>query len=216
MPVVLLDRRFIEWEDQEPPDPEIHRAFGLGEVGVAWDELLLKRRAVILAEAGSGKSTEMAERARMTAASDRYAFPATVEDVGPEGLEGALSVSLRESLKAWRASTDEAWFFIDSVDEAKTSGMRPSCRARRPSTRRPFRARPSATRRSGSGAPCDYGSIFRRLRWSDFGCSARQPRMNLSRSCWSKSPASLAPVRVSISTSSRCGWKPWRKRGASS
>ena len=73
MPVVALDRRFIEWENQEAPDPEIRRAFGLGEAGVGWDQLLLKRRVVILAEAGSGKSTEMAERARMSAASHRYA-----------------------------------------------------------------------------------------------------------------------------------------------
>ncbi len=124
MPVVALDRRFIKWEDKEPPDPEFRRAFGLGEGGVGWDELLLKRRVVILAEAGSGKSTEMVERARLTAGSNRYAFHATVEDVGRDGLEGALSVGEREGLAAWRASTDEAWFFIDSVDEAKTSGIR--------------------------------------------------------------------------------------------
>ena len=124
MPVVVLDRRFAEWGDQETPDPEFRRALGLDEGGVGWDELLLKRRVVILAEAGSGKSTEMAERARMTTASHRYAFYATVGDVGCDGLEGALSVSGRESLNAWRASTDEAWFFIDSVDEAKSSGIR--------------------------------------------------------------------------------------------
>jgi hypothetical protein len=30
----------------------------------------------------------------------------------------------------------------------------------------------------------------------------------------SKSLANLAQVRISISTSSHCGWKPWRKRAA--
>jgi hypothetical protein len=124
VPVISLNRRFFEWDDKEPPDPEIRLAFGLEEGGVGWDELLLKRRVVILAEAGSGKSTEMAERARITAASCRYSFHATVEDVGRDGLEQALSVSGQESLNAWRASNEEAWFFIDSVDEAKSGGIR--------------------------------------------------------------------------------------------
>ncbi len=131
MPVISLNRRFFEWDNNEPPDPEIRRAFGLEEGGVGWDELLLKRRVVILAEAGSGKSTEMAERARITAASGRYSFHATVEDVGRDGLEQALSVSGRESLNPWRASNEEAWFFIDSVDEAKSSRIRLEKVARR-------------------------------------------------------------------------------------
>src|ERR1019366_2412750 len=106
-----------------PPDPEIRRAFGLGETGVGWDEMLLKRRVVILAEAGSGKSTEMAERPRLTDEGPRYAFHATVEDAGRDGLEGALSASGRKHLAAWRTSSDEAWFFVDSVDEAKSRGI---------------------------------------------------------------------------------------------
>ncbi len=124
MSVISLNRRFVEWDDKESPDPEIRRALGLEEGGVGWDELLLKRRVVILAEAGSGKTTEMAERARITAASGRYSFHATVEDVGRDGLKQALSVNGRESLNAWHASNEEAWFFIDSVDEAKSSGIR--------------------------------------------------------------------------------------------
>ena len=92
VPVISLNRRFVEWDEKELPDPEIRRAFGLDEGGVGWDELLLKRRVVILAEAGSGKSTEMAERARITAANHCFSFHATVEDVGRDGLEQALSV----------------------------------------------------------------------------------------------------------------------------
>jgi hypothetical protein len=122
--VVALNRRFFEWGETEPPDPDFRRAMGLDDGGVAWEELLTKRRVVILAEAGSGKSTEMAERARLSAAFGRFAFHATVEDVGREGLEAALSSSSRASLTAWRASTEDAWFFIDSVDEAKSSGIR--------------------------------------------------------------------------------------------
>jgi len=124
VPVVALDRRFSEWKDEAPPDAEIRVAFGLSDGLVGWDELLVHRRVIILAEAGSGKSTEMAERARMTAATGRYTFHATVEDVGRDSLEGALSVGGRAALAAWRTSTEEGWFFIDSVDEAKSSGIR--------------------------------------------------------------------------------------------
>src|SRR5450755_3350183 len=97
---------------------------GLGDGGVGWEDLLARRRVVILAEAGSGKSTEMAERARLSRAAGRLAFHAAVEDVGRDGLEGALSSSSRASLAEWCASTEDGWFFLDSVDEAKSSGIR--------------------------------------------------------------------------------------------
>ena len=112
--VVPLNRRYFEWNDKEPIDPEIHRAFGLEEGGVGWDELMLKRRVVILAEAGSGKSTEMAEQARLADASHRYAFRATVEDVGRDGLEVALSASGRSKLRCqvvcdWRSPVSRSF-----------------------------------------------------------------------------------------------------------
>ena len=124
MAVVALNRRFYEWGDNEPPDPEFRRAMGLGDGGVGWEELLAKRRVVILAEAGNGKSTEMGERARLNAACGQFTFHATVEDVGRDGLEAALSSTGRASLAEWRGSTEDAWFFIDSVDEAKSRGIR--------------------------------------------------------------------------------------------
>lgn len=92
--------------------------------GSAGEQLLTKRRAVILAEAGSGKSTEFAERARLTAQSHAYVFHASVEDVGREGLDHALSVNARSKLATWRQGVDDAWFFIDSVDEAKVAGIK--------------------------------------------------------------------------------------------
>ena len=124
MTVVALNRRFYEWGDNEPPDLEFRRAMGLGDGGVGWDDLLAKRRVVILAEAGSGKSTEMRECTRLCAARGRFTFHATVEDVAGDGLEGALSSPSRANLAEWRASTEDAWFFLDSVDEAKSGGIK--------------------------------------------------------------------------------------------
>ena len=45
-------------------------------------------------------------------------------DVGGGGLEDALNFAGRANLAAWKASTEDAWFFLDSVDEAKSSGIR--------------------------------------------------------------------------------------------
>src|SRR5438067_9893285 len=66
----------------------------------------------------------MAERARITCANGRYSFITTVQDVGADGLEEALSVSARKRLAEWQASTPDAWFFVDSVDEARSRGIR--------------------------------------------------------------------------------------------
>jgi len=122
--IIALNRRFIEWNDKELPDPEIRDAFGLSEGGLGWDELLQKRRVVILAEAGSGKTTEMQERARITAANGSFSFFVAVEDVGRDGLERALSARDHQALCTWHISTGDAWFFVDSVDEAKSRGIR--------------------------------------------------------------------------------------------
>jgi hypothetical protein len=122
--IIDLNRRFHEWNEAEQPDPEMRRAWGLDDGGIGWPELLTKRRAVILAEAGSGKSTEFAERARIMALSNAYVFHASVEDVGSDGLDSALSVDSRSKLTAWRKKVDHAWFFIDSVDEAKVAGVK--------------------------------------------------------------------------------------------
>jgi hypothetical protein len=83
-----------------------------------------KRRVVLLAEAGSGKTTEMEARARALDADGRTAFYARVDDVGRHGMEAALGHADRARLAAWRASEQDAWFFIDSVDEAKNSGVK--------------------------------------------------------------------------------------------
>jgi hypothetical protein len=120
---IQLNRHFLEWQDGELSDPDVISMFGLSD-GLSWDDLLGKRRAVLLAEAGSGKTEEMKAQARRQAEAGRCAFYATVQDVGREGLERALRAADRVRLAAWRESGELAWFFIDSVDEAKLDGVR--------------------------------------------------------------------------------------------
>ena len=105
-------------------DPDLRSRLGRSEGLLGWEDLLAKRRVVVLAEAGSGKTAEMAEQARLQTEAGRFAFYATVEDVGQDGLASALHAADRARLATWRTSNEAAWFFIDSVDEAKLIGVR--------------------------------------------------------------------------------------------
>ncbi len=97
-------------------------SFHRGEL--AWDDLLARRRVVVLAEAGSGKSDEFALRAACLQRAGKDAFLATVQDVAREGFEGALGSADRTRFTAWRVSERPAWLLLDSVDEAKLDGIR--------------------------------------------------------------------------------------------
>jgi hypothetical protein len=123
---ISLDRRFFEWRntDDELSDPDILSRFGLSDSAKSWDDLLKRRRVVILAEAGSGKTEELKEQARRLSADNKLAFYATVQDVGRDGLERAIGDANRAKLTVWRASDRLAWFFVDSIDEAKLDGIR--------------------------------------------------------------------------------------------
>lgn len=90
---------------------------------LGWEGLLAKNRVVVLAEAGSGKSTEIVEQVRLNEASGRYTFAATLRKVGSRGLSNALGKKASLKLEEWRASDQPAWFFFDSVDEAKVNDV---------------------------------------------------------------------------------------------
>lgn len=126
MTTIPLNRRFYEWrEDADALTHSTYRAVvGLSDGMLGWPELLAKRRVVILAEAGSGKTEELMEQARLQTAAGKFAFYATVQDVGRDGLEHALRPADREHLNAWQSSDEPGWFFIDSIDEAKLDNIR--------------------------------------------------------------------------------------------
>lgn len=124
MTTIALDRRFYEWSKGETLDPSMIERWGLQDKSIAWQALLERRRVVVLAEAGSGKSEEFEEQVRQLTAAGKHAFYCTVQDVGKEGLEGSLPVPRRAALAAWKGSEEGAWFFIDSVDEALLNGVR--------------------------------------------------------------------------------------------
>lgn len=123
---IPLDRRFYEWRGDADglAHSRYRAAAGLSDGMLGWPELLAKRRVVILAEAGSGKTEELTEQTRLQTAAGKFAFYATVQDVGRDGLESALRPPDRARLSAWRSNDEPGWFFIDSIDEAKLDNIR--------------------------------------------------------------------------------------------
>ena len=59
---IELDRRFVECREDEQSDPDLVALYGRTDGTLGWPDLLARRRVVLLAEAGSGKTTEMTIR----------------------------------------------------------------------------------------------------------------------------------------------------------
>ena len=117
-----LDRQYFEWRSGEFTDLPLLR---MSKSRLGWADLLLRRRVVLLAEGGSGKSREVRARAQLLQQAGKFAAVATILDVDKAGsLEGALRSAERASLDAWRSSEDDGWFFLDSIDEAKRGAVR--------------------------------------------------------------------------------------------
>ena len=128
MNTVQLDRRFYEWkEDADEPTHSSYRIrteLGLSDGMFTWSNLLAKRRVVILAEAGSGKTEELKAQAHLQTVAGKFAFYSTVQYVGRGGLKDALGPKDKLRFDDWCKSTEPGWFFIDSIDEAKFDGIK--------------------------------------------------------------------------------------------
>jgi hypothetical protein len=118
---VALDRRFIAWREEEGSAIQRLKDPRLYADDIDWKELQKHRRVVILAEAGSGKTEELGAQAQALTSQGSFAFHTTVQNAGIEGFAESLPEAEQKRLVAWIASDKPAWFFIDSVDEAKLS-----------------------------------------------------------------------------------------------
>ena len=116
-----LNRQFEEAADDE--NRPLRGLFGTDGGSLTWKDVLDLPRVVVLAEAGSGKSSEFERQVELLVADDAFAFGASVAQVAQIGLEAALAPAQRRRLAAWKDSADAiCWLFIDSVDEAKDQG----------------------------------------------------------------------------------------------
>ncbi len=90
----------------------------------SWDQLLNHTRVIILAEAGAGKTAELrAASDRIKSRNQAHGFVVTLNAVAKRGLEAALETSDDvTSFEKWKESETDAYFFLDSLDEARLSG----------------------------------------------------------------------------------------------
>ena len=86
-----------------------------------WSDLLEHRRVVLLAEALSGKTEEFRHQAEALIAQGKAAFFVRIEDLADDGFEAALDRLASQAFEHWRdgRASEEAYFFLDSVDEAR-------------------------------------------------------------------------------------------------
>lgn len=118
---VDLHRRFRPATDEDRPFAGLFD--NSAERNPSWASLLKKRRVVVLAEAGSGKSAEFERTCGVLKDSGAFALMATVRDVAMSGLPAALTPADRRHFADWKADANApCWLFIDSVDEAKDQG----------------------------------------------------------------------------------------------
>ena len=125
MPYLDVDRCFMPFSNEEETELKYHY-FSDGKPlgGFNWAELLEKRRIVILAEAGAGKTAEMLERSAKLSTSGHYSFYTTINELGRKPLRDCLITSkIQAEFDAWHAGNDEAIIFADSLDEARLDGQ---------------------------------------------------------------------------------------------
>ncbi|AZD99107.1 hypothetical protein [Pseudomonas chlororaphis] len=126
MPQVPLSRGFRlvpeAYQKDDLPIGELLLASASTDVK-AWEQLFDEYRVVILAEAGAGKTYELEGAARRLQDQGKAAFFIRIEDLS-EHFENAFKVGSAEAFISWLASSDEGWFFLDSVDEIRLTAAR--------------------------------------------------------------------------------------------
>jgi hypothetical protein len=86
---------------------------------IGWDELLAFPYAVVLGEAGTGKTTEFKMQPARLRQAGRSAFFADITDLASNGLDLAIPSDELCLLRAWKKGDDPAIFLLDSLDEAQ-------------------------------------------------------------------------------------------------
>ncbi|MGY6257318.1 hypothetical protein ACXIVK_28055 [Paraburkholderia caledonica] len=120
---IELHRRFHVWEKHSEAEPEYWWP-GFEDHLIPWTDLHSRRRVVILAEAGSGKTVELRRQTDLLRGQGSFAFYATLKDVARDGLDDVITNAERTQLQQWRDGDEPAWIFVDSIDEAKEDKIR--------------------------------------------------------------------------------------------
>ncbi|MGO4479777.1 hypothetical protein AB4Z32_26415 [Massilia sp. 2TAF26] len=118
---IELQRTFGKYTEPQTEDEEAdwHQYFSNNPRRLIWEDLHQKRVTVVLGEAGIGKTVELKLEAERMQAAGRHAFflPLNMLDT-VESWDLALPDAL-QSYEAWRNTSEDGFFFLDAVDEAR-------------------------------------------------------------------------------------------------
>jgi len=128
MNYVPLDRRFDDLPGSESELEKqdafawFRRSYGHRD----WPNLLEQRFVVVLGEAGTGKTTELRQQASALRVAGEAAVFIRLDSLVDGDLDAAVDDELDsgniEAYRAWRRTSRDVTFFLDSVDEAKLAG----------------------------------------------------------------------------------------------
>ncbi|MDD2777068.1 MAG: hypothetical protein PHU06_14035 [Gallionella sp.] len=121
---ISLDRQFspVPKTQEDAASDEI--LLGWGHVKPkTWDDMDREFRCVILAEAGAGKTEELRQHASVLASLGKPSFFIRIEDIESDFYK-AFEIGEEAQFQTWLQSTEEAWFFLNSVDEARLDNPR--------------------------------------------------------------------------------------------
>ena len=121
---VPLVRRFspVPASPSDSDEQQIQELFGYSRPAT-WEDIDKGYRSVVLAEAGAGKTFEMQARAMFVERQGQPAFFIRIEDI-EDDLRHSFDVGNVEAFEKWLRSQNDAWFYLDSVDEARLENPR--------------------------------------------------------------------------------------------
>lgn len=126
MKEVPVTRRFLPipavYQQDDLPLDEIWSSIGRVEP-VSWEVLLEAFRVVILADAGAGKTFELKAAAERQRSAGKSSFLIRIEDIDDAFAE-SFEIGTTQAFEDWLGGTQQAWFFLDSVDEIRLTEPR--------------------------------------------------------------------------------------------
>jgi hypothetical protein len=119
--LIELQRTFGHYTEPQTDDDEVdwHRYFSSNPRRLRWEDLHQKRVSVILGEAGIGKTAELQLEAQRLNASGRFAFFVPLNALKAKDQWQMALGSAWSAFRAWQQSGEDAYFFLDAVDEAR-------------------------------------------------------------------------------------------------
>ncbi|NCB23493.1 MAG: hypothetical protein EOM56_11775, partial [Deltaproteobacteria bacterium] len=118
----MIERTFQDIPDGKIEDADQHEFLvSLGwSKGIAWNDLLLSKRILIVSEAGAGKTYECRDQSKRLTNAGTPAFFVELSSLATVDLRDLFDFEEKARLGEWLSSPDgEATFFLDSVDELK-------------------------------------------------------------------------------------------------